>query len=63
MIDKTIKQRKQRMEARDKERGIVSARVRVPKARVGALRAIAEGWRQEAEEERQLREANTPAPG
>lgn len=42
MTDNTIKQRKQRMEALDKERGIVSARVRIPKADVGLLRAFAQ---------------------
>jgi hypothetical protein len=41
MTDKTIKQRLKRMQALDKERGIVSARVRIPKADVALLRAFA----------------------
>lgn len=48
-MDKTIKERTQRLQERDKERGIVSLRVRVPKGRRGDVMAICAQFRKEAE--------------
>lgn len=49
MTDKTIKQRKQRMQALDKVRGIASVRVRVPNCRKDELKRLCAGWRKEEE--------------
>ncbi len=47
-MDKTIKERRARMQERDKARKIVSVRVRTPEGRRDELLALCAQWRQEA---------------
>jgi hypothetical protein len=48
MPDPTIKERHARLKVADKERGIVTAKARIPKGRREELRAICAAWRLEA---------------
>jgi hypothetical protein len=50
MPDPTIKERHRRLMERDKLRGVIRTSVRIPKERLGELRALCARWRKKAME-------------